>query len=182
VLIPKLIRSAANEGLILTTWQYDSDDIDDQPPEEEVPQAKRRVPLIIVAAGLAALGVASAFGWRAYNGVNLPALSLGTPAVTRPTSVGLDEFKAFQQQIVGQMQSATQALAAQQAESKRLSDQMGAISAKIDALQSSISSARAAVPTAQPPALPPKKPANPKPSPRISTGGTPLPPPTQLTR
>jgi hypothetical protein len=161
------------------TWQHDHSDIDDEPEE---PEARRRVPLIIIALGLAVLGSASAFGWRAYNGSSYPSLALTTSSAgSEPKTVGLDEFRAVQQQIAGQIQSTAQNLAAQQAEVKRLSDQLAAVSGKIDALQSSIASARAALPAAAPPA--PKKPAKPKPSAeRISTGGAPLPPPTPSTR
>ena len=161
----------------MTTWQYEDNDIDNEPPEE--PEAKRRVPLVLIVAALAITGMASAFAWRAYGGSPYPSFAFGSSAVSEPKTVGLDEFSAFQQQVVGQMQSNAQLLATQQAEVKRLSDQMAALSAKIDAIQTSIASARAAIPAAAP--LQPKKPDKPKPSARISTGGTPLPPPTQLT-
>jgi uncharacterized coiled-coil protein SlyX len=141
-------------------------DFDD--PIEEEPEPKQRARLVIVGIVLAVLGVASAFGWRAYG---------GSPYA--PEMVGLDEFHAFQHQVAGQLQSSAQALAAQQAEVKRLSDQMAAVSTKMDTLASAISSARAAMPAAPPPH--PQKRASPKPSARISTGGAPLPPPIQLT-
>lgn len=160
------------------TWQYDNNDIDYEPPEEL--EARRRVPFVIVALGLAIIGSASAFAWRAYGGSPYPSFAFGSSAAAtaEPKMVGLDEFQAFQKQIVGQVQSNAQVLAAQQAEVKRLSDQMAVVSGKLDAIQSSIASARATLPTASPPA--PNKPAKPKRSARISTGGAPL-PPMQLT-
>jgi uncharacterized coiled-coil protein SlyX len=163
------------------TWQYDDNDNDYEPPEE--PKDKRRAPFVVVGAFvLATIGSGSAFAWRAYGGSPYPSFALGSSSAGsgEPKTVGLDEFRAFQQQIAGQMQSNAQVLAAQQAEVKRLFDQMTAVSTKMDAIQSSIASARAAIPATTPPT--PKKAAKPKPSARISTGGAPLPPPIQLTR
>jgi len=163
------------------TWQYDDNDSDYEPAEE--PKDKRRAAFVVASAlVLAIIGSGSAFAWRAYGGSPYPSFALGSSSAvsTEPKTVGLDEFRAFQQQIAGQMQSNAQVLAAQQAEVKRLSDQMAAVSTKMDAIQSSIASARAAIPATTPPT--PKKAAKPKPSARISTGGAPLPPPIQLTR
>jgi uncharacterized coiled-coil protein SlyX len=160
------------------TWLHDNSDFDQEPPEE--PEDERRIaPLVVGAFVLAIIGSASAFAWRTYGGTPYPSFSLGSSsASSAPKTVGLDEFQAFQQQIAGQTQSNAQALAAQQAELKRLSDQMAAVSGKIDAIQSSIASARAALPAAPPK---PTKAAAAKPKTPISTGGTPLPPPVQLT-
>jgi uncharacterized coiled-coil protein SlyX len=47
--------------------------------------------------------------------------------------VGPDEFRAFQQQVTGQLRSNAQAVTAQEADVKRLSDQMAALSAKMEA-------------------------------------------------
>ena len=166
------------------TWQYDNNDDDYETPVE--PEGKRGASFVVVSACvLAIIGSASAFAWRAYGGSTYPAFALGSGSAgtPEPKTVGLDEFRSFQQQIAGQLQSNGQLLAEQQIEVKRLSDQMAAVSAKMDAIQSSIASARAAIPTTAPPTSPqPKKPAKPQPSPRISTGGAPLPPPIQLTR
>jgi uncharacterized coiled-coil protein SlyX len=158
-------------------YQLDSDD-DCEVPDES--GGKRWILVFVTVAGLAMIGVASAFAWRVYGGSPYPTFALGSSSATEPKMDGFDEFRAFQQQVLGQIQSNAQLLAAQQVESKRLSDQIALLSAKIDAIQSSISSARAAVPAAT--LRQPKKPAKPTPSARISTGGAPLPPPTQLTR
>jgi uncharacterized coiled-coil protein SlyX len=158
------------------TWLHDND-TDYQPAEE--PEGRRWVSTLVGALVLAMTGVASAFAWHAYGGSPYPSFALGSAATPETKPIGLDELHAFQQQSAAQMQSTAQALAAQQAEMKRLSDQVAAVSAKIDAIQSSIASARAAIPAAMP--IAPKKPAKPKPPPaRISTGGAPLPPPIQL--
>jgi len=159
----------------VVSWLHDND-TDYQPAEE--PEGQRWVSTFVGALVLAMTGVGSALAWHAYGGSPYPGFALVSPAASESRPVGLDEFHAFQQQSAAQMQSTAQALAAQQAEIKRLSDQVAAVSAKIDAIQSSIASARAAIPAAKP--TPPKKPSQPKPAARISTGGAPLPPPMQL--
>ncbi len=141
------------------------------------PRRRRWVGAAIVA-GLALFGVASALLWHAW-GDGLPAFP-SVASVTAPAAapevdkpVGSKDFQAFQQQIAGSLQSTAQLLATQQAEIKRLSDQVIALTAKIDALQRP--SAQAAAPTPPPPA-PQKKPAAPKkPAAAISVGGAPLP-------
>ena len=147
----------------------------------EAPEPRRWVG-VAVAAGLAVAGVASAFVWHAWRD-SLPALpsfaSVTAPVAAPPAdapdkTVGLKDFQAFQQQIAGTMQSTAQLLAAQQAEIKRLSDQVSTLTAKIDALQRPAASAQAAIPPHVAPVAR-KKPAAPKPAPAISTGGAPLP-------
>jgi hypothetical protein len=152
---------------------------DFEDPAEKQASTKRRLGTAAAVSGLVIFGVISAFGWRAYAGSSYPSWSLGNSAAnTRaPETVGIDEFHAYQQQVKVQLQSNAQALAAEQAEVKRLSDQGVALSGKIDALSSAISSARAAMPAAPPPQPKSKT----KPSARISTGGAPLPPPIQIT-
>ena len=159
-------------------WVHETNDFDHESPPEE-PEVKRRIASVVVSVFvLAIIGSASAFAWRAYGGTPYPFFTLGSSSATAPKTVGLDEFQAFQQQIAGQTQSNAQALTVQQAELKRLSDQMAAVSGRIDAIQSSIASARAALPAPSPK---PTKAVAAKPKARISTGGAPLPPPVQLT-
>jgi uncharacterized coiled-coil protein SlyX len=154
------------------------DAFDDQ--DRDAPEPRRWTRAAIVAV-LVTVGVASALLWRGY-GDSLPALPsfasvtapAAPPAAAPDKAVGLGDFQAFQQQTAGSLQSTAQLLAAQQAEIKRLSDQLSALTAKIDALQRPTTSAQAAIP---PPAAPAvrKKPVAPKPAPAISTGGAPLP-------
>jgi uncharacterized coiled-coil protein SlyX len=162
-----------SEGCVVT-WL--NDDIEYEPLEE--PDGKRRVAFIVSVLVLAIIGSGSAFAWRSYAGAVYPFLSLGSsPAVaTEPEKVGLAEFQAFQQQIAGQIQTSAQVLATQQEDLKRLSEQVAAVSTKMEALQSSIASARAALPT--PTAA--KNPTKPKSS-AVSTRAVPLPPPVKLT-
>jgi uncharacterized coiled-coil protein SlyX len=151
-----------------------------------VPERRRWVP-IAVAVVLAVFGAGSAWLWHSFGG-ELPALpsfaSSGAAPGAAPTevpdkTVGLKDFQAFQQQVAGTMQSTAQLVAAQQAEIKRLSDQVAALAAKIDTLQRPAATAQAAAPVPPPPtpapAAPRKRPAAPKQPPAISTGGAPLP-------
>jgi cell division protein FtsB len=164
------------------------DDVEYQ--AEQQPQRRRWIPLA-VAAALALSGVASAFAWRAYGGVpwTLPSFAFRTaqpaaPAVAAAEEkpIGLKDLQALQQQIAGPLQSNAQLLAAQQAEIKRLSDQVAGLAAKVDALEHPPAIAQAAVPAsaapspAPGPAAPRKKSAAPKRPAAISVGGAPLPP------
>jgi uncharacterized coiled-coil protein SlyX len=162
-------------------------DPDDQ--QRLAPPARRPWLWAAGVAGLAILGIASAFAWRAYDGVPfaLPSFLSGAGQTAAPPAVAaadkpveLKDLQALQQQIVGPLQSNAQLLAAQQAEIKRLSDQVSALAAKVDALEHPATSAQASLPASAPPspapAAPHKKPAAPKPAPGISVGGAPLPP------
>lgn len=177
------------------TYRTD-DDIADAPDHES-----GRGPLfyIVVTVMLACFGSGSALVSRAY-GLALPSFASVTSAsvasVASPAApvaaadkpVGLSDLKALQQQIAGSAQSTERLLAAQQAqqaEIKRLSDQVAALSGKLDLLQRPIASAQAALPAPAPKpvvAAKPKKPAAVQTTGSISTGGAPLPPPVPLTR
>ena len=159
-------------------WQRDSDY--DENSEYEAPEEPRRRSFLsaFLVVVLVVAGVASAFAWRVYLGNPFFALESSPAARADSKVIGGDVFQAFQQKIAAQLQSNAQELATQRAEVNRLSEQIAAMSAKIDALQSAVSMARAAMPAALP--VPPKP--KPKPSARTSTGGAPLPPPVELTR
>jgi uncharacterized coiled-coil protein SlyX len=161
----------------------------DNAPEEiedlhqPVPERRRWVPIAVVA-GLALLGSASALLWYVW-GNGLPALPSFTSSVAAPgaapaevpdKTVGLKDFQAFQQQIAATLQSTAQLVAAQQADIKRLSDQVAALTAKLDTLQNPATSAPAATPAPPPAPAARKRPAAPKQPPGISVGGAPLPP------
>jgi uncharacterized coiled-coil protein SlyX len=157
------------------------------PGDRLAPPARRPWLWAAGVAGLASLGIASAFAWRAYDGgpLTLPSFALltgqpATPAVVADKPVTLKDLQALQQQIAGPLQSNAQLLAAQQAEIKRLSDQVSALAAKVDALEHPPASAQASLPASAPPSpapgAPRKKPAAPKSPPGISVGGAPLPP------
>jgi hypothetical protein len=167
------------------TYRAD-EDFDDAPDEKPRSRALVRV---VVAVMLAGAGSGSALLWRAY-GIGLPAFPSFTTVATTAAPVadkpvGLRDLQAFQQQIAGSVQSTEKLLTAQQAEIKRLSDQLSALSGKLDLLQRPVTSAQAALPSPAPKPVAPaprKKPAALQPAGAISTGGAPLPPPVPLTR
>ena len=167
----------------------------DEELDETSDEAPGRGPLfhIVVAVMLACFGSGSAVLWQAF-GMGLPVLpsftsvaSSAAPVADKP--VGLSDLRALQQQIAGSVQATERLLAAQQAEIKRLSDQVAALSGKLDLMQRPLASAQAAIPAPAPaPAPKPVAPApRKKPAPAqstgaistgaISTGGAPLPAP-----
>lgn len=151
---------------------------------------------IVIGVMLVCFGSGSALVARAY-GMGLPTLpsfSSGTSVASSPAPVAvkpvaLSDLQALQQQLAGSVQATERLLAAQQAEIKRLSEQVVVLSGKLDLLQRPLSSAQAALPTQAPAAAPkpvaaakPKKPAPVQTTGSTSTGGAPLPPPVPLTR
>ena len=151
---------------------------------------------IVIGVMLVCFGSGSALVARAY-GMGLPTLPFFTsgasvassPAPVAVKPVALSDLQTLQQQVATSVQSTERLLAAQQAEIKRLSDQVVALSGKLDLLQRPLSSAQAALPTQAPAAAPkpvaatkPKKPAPVQTTGSTSTGGAPLPPPVPLTR
>jgi hypothetical protein len=166
------------------TYRAD-DDSHDLPDEEPRPRVLSTLVAVLLLAGT---GSGSAWLWWAYgNGAPFPtftsAADKAVATVDRP--VGLNDFQAFQQQITGSMQSTERLLTAQQAEIKRLSDQVSTLAGKLDLLQRPVAAAQAAFPAPAPkragPA-PQKKPREDKPVGAISTGGAPLAAPVQLSR
>lgn len=151
---------------------------------------------IVVVAVLVVLGAGAAFGWLNYGDrlAELPFFN-GAPgstaSIAAADSVSAADFAAFQQQTSASLQAATQLLATQQAELKRLSDQIAGLTARIDGLQGAMTPAAAA--PAQPatttlaapvpeaaaaaprPTAPRKRPAPSRPAGAISIGGAPLP-------
>jgi uncharacterized coiled-coil protein SlyX len=150
---------------------------------QEAPQPGRWV-LAGAFVGLAIFGIASAFVWRAYDGgpLTLPSFLSGTGQAAAPPAVAtadkpvtLKDLQALQQQVAGPLQSNAQLLAAQQAEIKRLSDQVSALTAKVDTLQHPPASAPTAIPQPVAPVAPAARKKSAAPPPVISTGGAPLP-------
>jgi flagellar basal body-associated protein FliL len=153
---------------------------------EEAPRRGRRWISIIVILALAATGSASAFLWRAYGNNFSTFPSFGsTPAADVGDKVIVQkDLQAFQQQITAQTQAATQLLGSQQAEIKRLSEQMTALATKLDTLQRSVTSLQVTAPAPIPikPApipMPPvrKKPVVPKPAEEPAAEAPPSPSP-----
>ena len=159
------------------------DNAHDEPDERQrhAPQRPRWVWAAGVA-GLAIVGILSAVLWRAWDD-GLPAFpsfaSVAAPGAA-PTEVadkpvGSKEFRAFQQQIAGSLQSTAQLVAAEHAKIKRLSDQLFAAFRKDRCAAASrrIGTSRRPRPAATGRA---KEARSSKQPPGISVGGAPLPP------
>ena len=170
---------------------YTTDEDFDEAPEEET----RRGALfhMVVAVLLAGCGSGGALLWRSYGGGLSASPFTSTASSTAPAPIAdkpaLTDLRALQQQVAGSVQSTERLLAAQQAEIKRLSDQVVVLSGKLDLLQRPLTSAQAALPPPAPkPAAPvrQKKPTSHQTDAvstgTVSTGGAPLPPPVSLTR
>ena len=178
-----------------------ADQIDFGPPPVQL-QGGRSFKGLVIVALLVVVGAAG-FAWLAYGDrlAELPSMTSSGPngAVTASdtSSVATAEFLAFQQQTTAALQSANQLLTTQQAELKRLSDEVTGLTAKIDQLQGSVAAVRAAPPLVAPrpsaapapaaapvaaapapaaPTAPRKRPTTPRPAGAISVGGAPLPP------
>ncbi len=137
--------------------------------------------LLIVCAG-------AGFAWLNYDRLMGASHSLmeagqdaGPSTDTPESAVSAKDFETFQQQTTSSLQSATEALAAQQTELKRLSDQIASLTSKIDLLQTNPEpTATAPRSTSAPPrpamaAVPPRRrPPAPKPAGAVSVGGAPL--------
>jgi hypothetical protein len=107
------------------------------------------------------IGAGAAFLWYEYNS------SLSFKSETAPPVISLKTFEEYQQAV----QRDHELLKIQEAQLKRMSDQVLQLVMKLDLLESNARNAQAAIPVA--PKAASKKPAE---RPRISTGGAPLPP------
>jgi uncharacterized coiled-coil protein SlyX len=171
------------------TYRTDDDRYDDRYDEPEAkPKRTNWVSTAVVALLLVCVGVGLAFFWRAYGGSvsALPSIAaVNGPAAAPPAAgaavkgVGPADLQALQQQLAGQIQAVNQLLASQQAEIKRLSDQLAALTGKVDALQQPVAPApvaKQAAPVRKKPAPAPVA-ANP-----AGAAAPPPPPPLQLSR
>jgi len=121
---------------------------------------------ILIVALLAGTGSGSAFAWRAFGGDVSFSPTPGTTVAAAEKPSTQADLAAMRQQITGSVQTTHQLLAAQQAEIKRLSEQVSALSSKLELLQRPVTSAQAAIPVPAPNAVAPavkKKPEAPKP-------------------
>jgi uncharacterized coiled-coil protein SlyX len=134
--------------------------------------------LIAAIAGLAVFGGAAAYLLLNYDRLFDMAPAAQLPiAVSVEETVSLEDFKSFQQDLAAKLEGLRLATADQQADLRRLADQVSALAAKVDNLQN----AAVAAPAPRPPVVAMgKKPAAPrKPASAISVGGAPLPPQTR---
>jgi hypothetical protein len=114
---------------------------------------------------LALIGAGAAFFWYGYDS------SPSFKSETAPPVVSLKTFEEYQQATDGSLPRDHELLKIQDAQLKRMSDQVLQLIMKLDLFESNVRNAQAAIPVA--PKAAPKKPAE---KPRISTGGAPLPP------
>jgi len=128
--------------------------------------------LVVAVVGLVILAGAVGYLVLSYGHLLEPAPAAQLPiSVNVEETVSLEDFKAFQQDVAAKLEAVQQATADQQADLKRLTDQVSAMVARLESLQSA-----AAAPAARPPVVAMgKKPAAKKPPSTISVGGAPLP-------
>jgi uncharacterized coiled-coil protein SlyX len=172
-----------------------TDDLDRQ--VRQALRRRKRSPAVVVISVVLLIAIAAAGGflWFDYSDLIRSASFAGQPAgapvvASGVETVRLKDFQSFQQQTAESLRSAAQDIAAQKADLKSLSDQVSALSAKIDAMQSapqptvSLSAPAELRTGSQQPAAPARASAIaerrklpvPQTSGPISVGGAPLPP------
>ena len=168
----------------------DSYGVDDEAYDVDEEEPRRGLlSWILIVALLMGTGSGSALLWRTFAGGPIISSPTSTASAEKPSGQG--DLEAVRQQITGSVQSTQQLLAAQQAEIKRLSDQVSALSGKLELLQRPVTSAQAAMSAVAAPktvAVAPKKKADvakpvaakpgelkPTTTGAISTGRAPLP-------
>jgi uncharacterized coiled-coil protein SlyX len=143
------------------TYRTDSPyDLEEEAYEADDDEEPRRGLLswILIVAVLMGTGSGSALIWRTFGGGPiLPSLTSLASTTTSVASVekvsGQGDSAALatlRQEVTGSVQSTQQLLAAQQAEIKRLSEQVSALSNKLELLQRPVTSAQAAIPVPVP--------------------------------
>ncbi|MBR1120996.1 hypothetical protein JQ628_05675 [Bradyrhizobium lablabi] len=159
------------------TYRTDSPyDLEEEAYEADDDEEPRRGLLswLLIIAMLMGTGSGSALIWRTFGGGPVMA-STTTAAAPAEKAPGQGDLAALRREVTGSVQSTQQLLAAQQAEIKRLSEQVAALSNKLELLQRPVTSAQAAIPVPVVPApaaapapkavthAPKKKPDAPKP-------------------
>jgi hypothetical protein len=158
-----------------------ADDFDPHIQLDRQPTLRRRgmaLRVLISVGVLAVIAGAFAYVWLNDDGLvqEISSQPAAAPVVTSDEeAVKLKDFQSFQRQTADSFQSAAQGIAAQKADLNRLSDQVLALSARIDALQSAAALPQSTIPPQPPVTAARKKPPAPKTGP-ISVGGAPLPP------
>jgi hypothetical protein len=167
-----------------------TDDLDHQ--VRQALQRRRRSPKILLYVCIFA-AVAGTFGYLWLNFDSLTRLAFDKRPVAVPvidtsdTAVTQKDIQSFKRQMAESLQSRTENIDAQKADLKKLSDQVAALSTKIDTMQGLFQSSISAKPEIRPelqqsavpvsPVAPAgrKKLAAPKMTGPISVGGAPLP-------
>jgi uncharacterized protein HemX len=139
---------------------YDSESeyLDTAEAEEPARRPWRMIAIVLL---LVCLGSALAFGWR-YFGNDYAGLA-GQKTEAKPDgTITLQELQQSQQATAADAQQNQEMLAAQQAQIKRLSEQIAQVAGNLDSLRASMEGAQASDP--QPEKPPQKKKPAPKPS------------------
>ena len=150
-------------------------------------QRRSRASGVITFMALVVVAGALAFLWFNYGDLVrsalFPAMSAAPTVASGDDTVTQKDIESLKRQTAETLQAMTSDLDAQKEALRRLSDELSAVVAKVDALQSPTAPAQTAAVPAQPVvharsavAAAPRKPPTPKPSGRISVGGAPLPP------
>jgi hypothetical protein len=164
-----------------------TDELDQQ--VRDALQRRRRsriVPIVLILCAVG--GSACAYLWVNFGDhvrtavFGIPPATGSTVAASAEQPVSRTDFEAFERPILDTLHSITARLDGQQADLRRLADQVAGLSAKLETVQVATSALPAQTAAAPVPLRPPtvaqrRKPAAPTtPSGRISTGGAPLPP------
>ena len=175
-----------------------TDDLDRQ-VREALKRRRGSSRVLLYVCILAAMAGTSGYLWLNYDSLAKLAFaerSSAAPEVDRnDTGVTQKDFEAFRRQTAESLRSTIEEMDAQKADLKKLSDQVTALAAKIDALKSSAPGTgslsapadvrpglQSAVPDPAPSIAARKKLPAPKTTGPISVGGAPLPPPPAVDR
>jgi hypothetical protein len=155
-----------------------TDDLDHQ--VRAALQRRRTFPRVLISVGgFAVIAAGAAYLWLDYDGLVQQGSSVAPKAVNGEEAVVTQkDFEAFRRQVAESLRSTTEGMDAQKADLKELSDQVSALAAKIEALQSAPrSTGTPSLDPVRPPVAAKKPPAAPKTTGSISVGGAPLPQP-----
>jgi hypothetical protein len=135
-------------------------------------------------AALAVIAGVSGLLWLNYDHLVEASSHTGTVASSTAgeDAAAVKEMQAIQQQTADTLLATRQLLESQQAEVRRLSEQVSGLTAKIDQLQLRPAPTPPAPPVVAATRPAPKKTPAPKPAGAISLGGAPLPPAAQPSR
>jgi uncharacterized coiled-coil protein SlyX len=127
--------------------------------EPASPEARSLTRVALTCLGLVIVCLVAAFSWYERELIT-SWLAPPEAAVAPEANSVLKNLQAFQLQTTGQLNQITQDLAAAQADLKKLSDQLSALTARVDMLQNA-----AAVPSSSPPDHPSTAPVHAKTTP-----------------
>jgi len=145
-----VVLSHFREDLYTSEGEFQADPADEKP-------IRRRGRILAVCLPLALIGGGSAFLWHYYGGTITVSATSKTDTISQLT-VTLEGLQRSQQGIAADVRRNQEMLQAQQADIKRLSEEIAQLAAKLDLLQGIAREAKAAAPSVHKP--PPNKPAS----------------------